>query len=143
MQLEAAPHVKAAVTSSYINTAQKGDLSESIGILWRLAAVIGILQWYQRALSVPRRNLGQHHQHHWGPVSPFARLLSCLCTLGKHETGLAFIAQAKPCNMCMLHGFWARFALFSALLWLVIGCLMREMWLLLAADLQKQNAIVG
>ena len=54
--------------------------------------------------------LGQHHQHHWGPVSPFARPLSCLCTLGKHETGLAFIAQAKPRNMCMLHGFWACFA---------------------------------
>ena len=22
--------------------------------------------------------IGQHHQHHWGPVSPFARLLGCL-----------------------------------------------------------------
>ena len=25
--------------------------------------------------------LGQYHQHHWGPVSPFARLLGCLCPL--------------------------------------------------------------
>ena len=25
--------------------------------------------------------LGQHHRHHWGPVSPLARLLGCLCPL--------------------------------------------------------------
>ena len=47
---------------------------------------------------------------YWGPVSPFARFLGCLCPLGKHETGLACIAQAKPYKMCMLHDFWARFA---------------------------------
>ena len=41
------------------------------------------------------------------------------CALGKHETVLAFVAQAKPCNMCMVHGFWARFAMFPALLWLL------------------------
>ena len=23
----------------------------------------------------------QHHEHHWGPVSPSARLLGCLCPL--------------------------------------------------------------
>ena len=38
----------------------------------------------------------------------------CLCPLGRHETGLACIAQAKPYKMCMLHGFWARFAHMSS-----------------------------
>ena len=48
---------------------------------------------------------GQYHQHHWGPVSPFSRCLGRLCPLGKHETGLARVAQAKPHKMCMLHVF--------------------------------------
>ena len=58
--------------------------------------------------------LGQHHQHHWGPVSPFAGLLGCLCPLGKHETSLACIAQAEAYKICMLHGCWARFAHISS-----------------------------
>ena len=55
--------------------------------------------------------LGQHHRHHWGPVSPFAWFLGCLCPPGKHERGLARLAQATPYIMCMFHGF-------GTLLWL-------------------------
>ena len=43
------------------------------------------------------------------------RFLGCLCPRGKQETGLACIAQAKPYKMCMLHGFWARFAILSSI----------------------------
>ena len=54
--------------------------------------------------------LGQHHRHHWGPVSPFAWFLGCLCPPGKHERGLARLAQARPYIMCMFHGFGPLFA---------------------------------
>ena len=54
--------------------------------------------------------LGQHHRHHWGPVSPFAWFLVCLCPPGKHERGLARLAQATPYIMCMFHGFGPPFA---------------------------------
>ena len=54
--------------------------------------------------------LGQHHRHHWGPVSPFAWFLGCLCPPGKHERGLARLAQATPYIMRMFHGFGPLFA---------------------------------
>ena len=52
--------------------------------------------------------LGQHHRHHWGPVSPFAWFLGCFCPPGKHERGLARLAQAlhgEPCLKSFLDGF--------------------------------------
>ena len=54
--------------------------------------------------------LGQHHRHHWGPVSPFAWFLGCFCPPGKHERGLESFAQATPYIMCMFHGFGPPFA---------------------------------
>ena len=49
--------------------------------------------------------LGQHHRHHWGPVSPFARFLGGLCPPGKQERGLARLAQTTPYIMYPFHGF--------------------------------------
>ena len=53
--------------------------------------------------------------------APLASIMSiirvlCLCPLGKHETGLACIAQAKPYRMCTLHGFVVCFAHISSTL---------------------------
>ena len=38
-------------------------------------------------------------------AGPLGRFLGCLCPPGKHERGLARLAQATPYIMCMFHGF--------------------------------------
>ena len=74
--------------------------------------------------------LGQHHRHHWGPVSPFAWFLGCLCPPGKHERGLARLAQATPYIMRMFHGFGPLFAHISNT-FVAPKLVMPEMWVLI------------
>ena len=62
--------------------------------------------------------LGQHHRHHWGPVSPFAWFLGCFCPPGKHERGLARLAQATPYIMCSSMALDRLLPIFPTLLWL-------------------------
>ena len=83
--------------------------------------------------------LGQHHQHHWGPVSPFAWFLGCLCPPGKHERGFGTPRPGQTLYNVHVPWLWTAFCPYFQHFCGSKACPMPEMWVLIC----PQNAIVG